>query len=557
MKKLLSFCAAFVLALGALFSDLPGSVAKADTDEALNIQPLVWYQFDDPSNPGKDSMGNFDLKSLNTYDSQAIQVVEEDGKNYLKLTSQRDAQGYGGKAGGALYAPQLDQSGKDFSDLIRYSYSVEITFRRDNSSWIGDHYLLAVGQYNNAFQITPWKGGIEIQVRNFADAPGDTDQERQQFMEENTLFVKKDTSQWTTLLVSADYATKKINVYIDGELVLTETVNNVKFTYPEEPYTFTLGAQCQYNGSAATQFATVDILDCKVYDVALTGENAQELYEGMQATYKGQKYIKSVASIDTTQLNLNVTDVNTLDNILNNVLPKKVDVTLNDDTTLKVDVVWSSSGDKLRGYIQSQIANINGYFLEAEYGYTVDFQYDPDLVTVTGIKLDNQAFTPGTKIDGEVHTVSFKVTPKEHVDLKSVIWFDMEQDGENGEYQVTFSGGACIIIEAEKTPYTITYKFGDETLGTSTYTYNGSEGLREFTKDGYKFEGWYIDADLTQAFTELDYENPQNITLYAKFIKDASAGANVGLIVGIVIGAGALIAGAGAAVYFLVIKKKN
>ena len=39
------------------------------------------------------------------------------------------------------------------------------------------------------------------------------------------------------------------------------------------------------------------------------------------------------------------------------------------------------------------------------------------------------------------------------------------------------------------------------------------------TKSGYVFDGWYTDAALTKPFAALDYANPVDISLYAKYTK--------------------------------------
>jgi len=47
----------------------------------------------------------------------------------------------------------------------------------------------------------------------------------------------------------------------------------------------------------------------------------------------------------------------------------------------------------------------------------------------------------------------------------------------------------------------------------------GSEELKTFEKEGYEFVGWYIDSALKNKFVALDYSNPTDITLYAKYKK--------------------------------------
>lgn len=182
---------------------------------------MALYEFEDETKPGQDTSGNgFDLKVLNTSQNgdEAIQIKEDtDGEKYVSLVSDRNAEDKGGKTGACLYAPQLGNSGMDFSDLIRESYTVSITFRRDNSKYQGDHYMLAVGRYNDAFQITPWKNGVEIQVNNMDMAPGANNDEKQQWLEKNLAFYTVDTSNWTTVTVSTDAVKNAATIYINGE----------------------------------------------------------------------------------------------------------------------------------------------------------------------------------------------------------------------------------------------------------------------------------------------------------------------------------------------------
>ena len=100
--------------------------------------------------------------------------------------------------------------------------------------------------------------------------------------------------------------------------------------------------------------------------------------------------------------------------------------------------------------------------------------------------------------------------------------------------------------------FTVTYKDGDNSLGTSKYTYGGNEAMKTAPeKEGYTFEGWYSDASFSadkkvealgiptlesiplffegwysdasfsadKQVEALDYNNPANITLYAKYVK--------------------------------------
>lgn len=189
MKRILSLGIVLALAAGGMaFAPKATEAVSAGAEDAAVIQPMAMYEFDDAENPGKDTSANgYDLVALNTstQGEAAMQVKTDEttGKNYLSLISDRSSDGMGGTSGACLYAPQLGNSGMDFSDLIRDSYTVTITFRRDNTSNIGDHYMLATGRYNDSFQLTPWRSAVQVQVNNMYMAPGATDDEKQAWLE--------------------------------------------------------------------------------------------------------------------------------------------------------------------------------------------------------------------------------------------------------------------------------------------------------------------------------------------------------------------------------------
>ena len=133
-------------------------------------------------------------------------------------------------------------------------------------------------------------------------------------------------------------------------------------------------------------------------------------YLGVGGAESGTRYITAVESVDTSQLDLLATDVNTVDVIMSEVLPQKTKITLSTGAELSTKIAWYVvSETKIKGYIQSAYANVDQLMLEADYGYTIRFEYDDKLVRVSQIKLDGNAYTPGTPIDDELHALTFKV----------------------------------------------------------------------------------------------------------------------------------------------------
>lgn len=96
------------------------------------------------------------------------------------------------------------------------------------------------------------------------------------------------------------------------------------------------------------------------------------------------------------------------------------------------------------------------------------------------------------------------------------------------------------IVNAEAPKYTVTYGVNDETMGSVKATYADSTSIGEspasvedsksvtFTataENGYRFDGWYSDADCTTAFpgaTDTTYTTTvtANTTVYAKFVAE-------------------------------------
>ena len=533
MKKIFSLALSFALFAGVAGSLPTNNKVVHAADEAIEITPFAHYEFLDANNPGKDSSGNnFDLLPYVTSSSpEALQIKQDsNGENYLQLVSDRDAQGHALNRGGCLYAPELGNSGKDFSDLVTGSFTVSFTFRRDNSAWIGDHYALATGRYNDSFQITPWKSVVDVQLSNYKFAPGETHDEKQVHMETSITPVPHVTTEWTNVIVVEDADTNKASVYINGELKGEYSLSGVAMTRQDSKYVFTLGAQSEAIGTTANAtigYATVDIKECRVYDSALTSANVAQLYSGEEATLAADtEYIASVQELNAADYDLLVTDVNSISKIGSEVLPSKVNVTLGvSGVSVKAPVTWypvkEDGVEKIKGYIHSSYARTASQYA-FEYGYTIRLNYDSSKVTVTQIKLNNMAYTPGTPIEAKKQYLSFKVRAVSDRATINVSYLDFDWDPfEEGVYQLEVTGGAHVYIDAELPSGKVSYYDGENLIGTKTYTYGGNEALyTPEAKEGYVFAGWFYDEELTQECTALDYNNPKNIKLYAKYVAE-------------------------------------
>ncbi len=559
MIKAIAGCLGLTLAFG-IGTTLPKFAAAADAPAQEVINPMAHYKFLEADGDhigvnavGKDYSGNgFDLKAQDTTADGTGWNLQtgDDGETYVSFK-----RGEGATArGGFLYAPELGAKvGKDFSDLITNSYTVSMTFKRDKLGGGGGHYGLSTGKYHDSFGIVPWYdtgedggiyGEIEITTDNIANKPADYEGDDQQWqLSKKTRIAYPEIDQWTTLTVTADKITKSIKIYINGKLNQEKTdVDDILFTNPNQRYTFTIGAQAEYTGNAGDGFADMSVKDVRVYDTALSAGNVARIYNNGDVKAEeavavveadsDDKQIVSVAAVDTSNIDLEVTDRNTTEMLINEKLPKRVQATLSDGTEVPTTVVWypDQTGAKtLVGYLQSTYANGKQLHAEVDYDHVIKFSYDKAMVDVTDIRLDGADYVPGTSVDTKRHTLTFRVVPKgDFVSIKRVNY-----DGDNWlEYVDDMTApitvdyatdGAEIVIIASAKECTVTYYDGQEKLGTSKYSYQGSETLKTFEKEGYTFVGWFTDAACTQAFTALDYDNPTDLTLYAKYTANGGA----------------------------------
>lgn len=122
------------------------------------------------------------------------------------------------------------------------------------------------------------------------------------------------------------------------------------------------------------------------------------------------------------------------------------------------------------------------------------------------------------------------------------------------------------------------YSYAGNTVPKLTYTVKTADGsnipdgfldkyvlgetLSAPSREGFAFDGWYLDKDYTQKITSVTADNlasDGSVTLYAKWtpVGSGNNGLSGGAIAGIVIGSVALAAIAGFAIYWFIIKKKH
>lgn len=475
-----------------------------DESEYQDIKPLVWYEFNDKDNLGKDSMGNFDLK---VGGKQKIDYNEE-GKY---ITFKRENQSY-------LYAPAVTGD-KNFSRFITGSYTVSITVNADNSITDGSYYMINTNAYGEGFLIYGCYGQYTV-IYSAGGAAAHK-------LVVNTGVL---TDSWVTLTVTVDKTTGLIAFYKNAELLISKTVDNFEsFAYDQSRYTFAIGAQATVTDNDGTQYYDGSISDVKVYDYALSARNVGDLIANAGKT----DALKSYSNYCTvTDIEVDLEDVDTVlskNNTLEDIyagLPISVKVTDSKGGVQECEVEWlGRKNDKIVGYVKGcEAANVQGLKAEVALSYKIEMDEFKN-GELKDVKLDGEAFdAQGIHQVGVEKTLTFTAQANEYYEVNYITVNDVKLVvGENGVYTVKVSDYALIKTAFSAKKYTITYVLNNgEANETAEYSYGEAKTLDDyFTKAGYVFAGWYTTEDLSgEQFTAIDSNNPTDLVLYAKWTKE-------------------------------------
>lgn len=460
-----------------------------------DIKPIVWYEFKDADNIGKDSMGHFDL--LVGGNGQVEHNAEE---GYVTFTRAN---------GSVLYAPALYGS-TDWSDMLKGGYTFSYTVKADNTIQDGSYYAVTTGTYGESFLIYGCYSGFEVIY-----SAGGSSSHKIRF---ETGSYK---DQWVTITVTVDPTTSTCCFYVNDALFAEREISDYQGFSADGLYTFAIGGQANVSGNDSTQYFEGSISDVKVYDYVLSADNVKDLYTTSSFSSVPTYYTIKKIDVDTSDVELVLSKDNTVTDILAG-LPTTVTVTNNKGQTETCSVIWLGRKDGIiEGYVQGcSWANTDGGFATVELSYVVEFD-DVENAQFTEVKVDDVAYTGAALAVGTSANVTFKVVPSNGYKVSSVVCnTEKLTAGENGLYTVSVSDYSKVVAYISAEEYTITYVLNNGSENeTQIYGYGETVELATyFTKEGYTFDGWYLNAEFTgEKVTTIDSNNPANVTLYAKW----------------------------------------
>lgn len=551
-------------------------VFKSAQASENTISSFVNYDFaNNGDNIGKDSSDNkFNLlsKNISAYSTDVCKIVDEGGDKYLEITNHCGTKNDGGYF---LYAPQLGDTGRDVSDLLYGSFTVSVKLKFDASINYGSNYILTFGRYGDCLTMVPYNNGVEFQLYNSGVQGLDSEAEAgNRKIERYRAFyalgenVNDYKNNWHTFTIVGNNEAKTMTVY-DGN-----TEINSQFSYPflqsgeqlpefkgaklsdetgnaGQSYTLCLGAQCTYLGTSSQQYGSAKYKFLRIYDCALSADNVANINAGLEPVLDNEPGTKKDAVIIAVNkrpgdtYDNKITDVNTVDKLIKQGLPSKVEVEFEGGNKVDANVSWFKSNNANEKYIYGLpqldgYYNLNKHLARLDYIYVADIKYDNTLVKVEDITLDGSPYVPGSELaEAKDYTLKFKVTQLSTKKEISKIMCDgiKYKPDAQGYVSVSVSGkrGGLVDIVCATKQGSVTYifKYNDEdyVLGTSIYTPDGQQGIctnedvaQEINAlklvDGQKFKviGLYLDEEFTMLFTseDLNYDSPTSIILYAK-----------------------------------------
>ncbi|MGN1052571.1 MAG: hypothetical protein ACI4SH_04185, partial [Candidatus Scatosoma sp.] len=235
----LSVCVSAFALTGTFFLVSAESTLADITAPETGFNKVVHYEFNDETNLGKDSLGNYDLVAQNV----AIDPLNG---------------GVALKNGGVLYAPALDGNGTDFSDLVKGSYSVSMRIYTRAVSG-GGNYIVATGLYGSDFQVDWNYNGLGVDLGNEQSGKFGVDKNNAASLGGINMFDSAYSWYRVSMIYDESASSFRVKTTKEGDgaylFDYTKTLTSA-VTFGGSEYTFTIGGQSKFGASLAQQADT-------------------------------------------------------------------------------------------------------------------------------------------------------------------------------------------------------------------------------------------------------------------------------------------------------------
>jgi sialate O-acetylesterase len=345
-KMLICFLVIAFCSFGLVLTYKRPIEAKA---ENITASPILWYDFSDSSNYGKDKMNHYDLMSY----SQVPDIITGDK---------------GIKSQNNTFYMNTIANNEDFSDYLK-NFSLTLSFKPENA---GTSRIVCTGNYSVLdgfvlFYVKEADGKCYLvpDINTSSGLNGQTDGHFKCWKEIT------DVNTWHTFAASVNSIEKKVMYSLDGEIIC-------EFTYAgdilmENLYqAFSLFGLTHTGGGGSTDFYNGYLDDVRVYDFAMSSDQLKSIRQSEQLSVSDEaEYISSVESITNQYVNSNIQSEFILKS-----LPSTLTLTGSKGTEKESEIKWVSlkkngNSGVAYGYILSkEIANVLGVFAFAEIEFS-------------------------------------------------------------------------------------------------------------------------------------------------------------------------------------------
>lgn len=428
------------------------TVTETNEGVARELTPLALWEFDDPDNIGKDTMGNYQLQAAakeggNTSDPRGMGEIIDgrlymDGDDCLTLPSYNDI-GDDLSRGFTLNF-QVEQPG-DISDrLVPGTWANPVSFGFND--WNAQVYCL--------FQVNTDNGGTEMEIDAHGITKNRVDGSYGTYWGPIVGDIAGGTMHNVTLSVMPGGL---FQVYFDGALAYSEACPE-GWSTEHSNMTFAIGGSCVWGNGYSFFKGYID--NVSVYSFAMTLEQSNAFWEKGKIV-AGDMNGDIITSIDNTPdfagqsvTNKNLTDKLTENQFLNRMNPATVNGVFENGKTVAIPVEWTRvEVENGQYYVIGEVSAVGlGYatFLteSVEIKQAVEVEKADRTITIEEaeggtVTADKTAAKLGEK-------VTLTITPDKGYKLAKVYVNDVELTADaNGGYSFVVEGNENIEIYAE------------------------------------------------------------------------------------------------------------
>ncbi|MDY2888022.1 MAG: sialate O-acetylesterase [Candidatus Caccosoma sp.] len=348
-NKIKAIILVLISVLNAFIMIFNTNTLKAEGENVTS--PIIWYDFNDEANYGKDKVGNENL------------IIYGDANNIVK-----GDKGISFK-NNTMYAKSISDK-NDFSDYLS-SFTISLFFKPTSDA--STSRILCTGNYQKLdgfvlFLIKNENGLYLVPDINTTSGINGVSDGHFKYW-----FLIENVNEWQHFAVSVNSKTNKIIYYLNGN----EVANfNNEVLMKNTDQAFSLFGITHTNGGGHTDFYNGFLDDVRIYDFAMNSTQLSKIKQGTLTDLNINE--ETISKIEIEDANDIVLNSILKDEFVYRQLPKKAIIYSSNNNKKEADILWSSYKNEINkgkayGYIlNSPFINDKGLLVSVEYKISND-----------------------------------------------------------------------------------------------------------------------------------------------------------------------------------------